>query len=129
MCVVVFAALAGLGVSSWGGTPGAQEEAPGTGDGARISTYEKRVTGNPGLPYTETFAASRCDRGDRLLSGGFYGVDEGTAVIASAPDDSSSQEDWLVGWENDSTPDAVEVSALCADEALPPHEEGSEAGG
>ncbi len=120
--VVVIVALAALGALRGTGRPGAQEgEAPNTYSRV-LTTYEKRVSGNPGLPYTETFATLRCDPGDQLLSGGFSGLDEGTVVIASEPDTVSSAEAWLVGWENDASPDAVYVAVLCAEAAFPPHE-------
>ncbi len=116
---VALVALAGLGSLGW---PRAQErEAPDTYSRV-LNTYEKRVSGNPGLSYTETFATLRCDPGDQLLSGGFSGLDEGTVVIASEPDTVSSAEAWLVGWENDASPDAVNVAVLCAEAAFPPHE-------
>ena len=117
--LVALVALAGLGRYGW---PRAQEgEAPDTYSRV-LNTYEKRVFGNPGLSYTETFATLRCDPGDQLLSGGFSGLDEGTVVIASEPDTVSSAEAWLVGWENDASPDAVNVAVLCAEAAFPPHE-------
>jgi hypothetical protein len=117
--VVALVTLAGLGSLGW---PRAQEgEAPNTYSRV-LNTYEKRVSGNPGLSYTETFATLRCDPGDQLLSGGFSGLDEGTVVIASEPDTVSSAEAWLVGWENDASPDAVNVAVLCAEAAFPPHE-------
>ena len=117
--VVALVTLAGLGSFGW---PRAQEgEAPNTYSRV-LNTYEKRVSGNPGLSYTETFATLRCDPGDQLLSGGFSGLDEGTVVIASEPDTVSSAEAWLVGWENDASPDAVNVAVLCAEAAFPPHE-------
>jgi hypothetical protein len=117
--VVALVTLAGLGSFGW---PRAQEgEAPNTYSRV-LNTYEKRVSGNPGLSYTETFATLRCDPGDQLLSGGFSGLDEGTVVIASEPDNVSSAEAWLVGWENDASPDAVNVAVLCAEAAFPPHE-------
>ena len=117
--LVALVALAGLGSLGW---PRAQEgEAPDTYSRV-LNTYEKRVSGNPGLSYTETFATLRCDPGDQLLSGGFSGLDEGTVVIASEPDTVSSAEAWLVGWENDASPDAVNVAVLCAEAAFPPHE-------
>jgi hypothetical protein len=119
--LVALVALAGLGSLGW---PWAQErQAPDTYSRV-LNTYEKRVSGNPGLSYTETFATLRCDPGDQLLSGGFSGLDEGTVVIASEPDTVSSAEAWLVGWENDASPDAVNVAVLCAEAAFPPHEEG-----
>ncbi len=119
--LVALVALTGLGSLGW---PRAQEgEAPDTYSRV-LNTYEKRVSGNPGLSYTETFATLRCDPGDQLLSGGFSGLDEGTVVIASEPDTVSSGEAWLVGWENDASPDAVNVAVLCAEAAFPPHEEG-----
>jgi hypothetical protein len=117
--VVALVTLAGLGSLGW---PRAQEgEAPNTYSRV-LNTYEKRVSGNPGLSYTETFATLRCDPGDQLLGGGFSGLDEGTVVIASEPDTVSSAEAWLVGWENDASPDAVNVAVLCAEAAFPPHE-------
>jgi hypothetical protein len=117
--VVALVTLSGLGSLGW---PRAQEgEAPDTYSRV-LNTYEKRVSGNPGLSYTETFATLRCDPGDQLLSGGFSGLDEGTVVIASEPDTVSSAEAWLVGWENDASPDAVNVAVLCAEAAFPPHE-------
>ena len=117
--VVALVTLAGLGIFGW---PRAQEgEAPNTYSRV-LNTYEKRVSGNPGLSYTETFATLRCDPGDQLLGGGFSGLDEGTVVIASEPDTVSSAEAWLVGWENDASPDAVNVAVLCAEAAFPPHE-------
>jgi hypothetical protein len=117
--VVALVTLSGLGSLGW---PQAQEgEAPDTYSRV-LNTYEKRVSGNPGLSYTETFATLRCDPGDQLLSGGFSGLDEGTVVIASEPDTVSSAEAWLVGWENDASPDAVNVAVLCAEAAFPPHE-------
>ncbi|HKH76100.1 MAG TPA: hypothetical protein VKA51_04005 [Rubrobacteraceae bacterium] len=120
--VVVVAAVVGPD-AFWGpGRPGTQDEAPGTYSRVLI-TYEKRVSGNPGLSYTETFATLGCDPGDQLLSGGFSGLDEGTVVITSEPDTVSSAEAWLVGWENDASPDAVNVAVLCAEAAFPPHEE------
>ena len=118
---VVLAALVGLGALRGSERPGAQEEGPSTYSRV-LTTYEERVTANPGLSYTETFATARCDPGDQLLSGGFSGLDEGTAVIANGPDTVSSAEAWLVGWENDASPDAVEVTVLCAEAAFPPHE-------
>ncbi len=120
--VVVLAVLAGPGALRGPGRPGAQEEGPRTYSRVLI-TYEERVPGNPGLAYTETFATLRCDPGDQLLSGGFSGVDEGTNVIANGPDTASSAEAWLVGWENDASPDAVDVTILCAEAAFPPHDE------
>jgi hypothetical protein len=120
--VVVVAAVVGLDTLRGPGRPGAQDEAPGTYSRV-LTTYEKRVSANPGLSYTETFATLRCDPGDQLLSGGFSGLDEGTVVIASEPDTVSSAEAWLVGWENDASPDAVNVAVLCAEAAFPPHEE------
>ena len=119
--VVVAVAVVGLGALGGTGRPGAREEAPGTYSRV-LTTYEEQVPGNPGLPYTETFATVRCDPGDQLLSGGFSGVDEGTAVIANGPDTASSAEAWLVGWENDASSDAVDVTVLCAEAAFPPHE-------
>lgn len=117
--VVVLVALAGLGSLGW---PWAQEgEAPDTYSRV-LDTYEKRVSANPGLSYTETFATLRCDPGDQLLSGGFSGLDEGTVVISSEPDTASSAEAWLVGWENDASPDAVNIAVLCAEASFPPHE-------
>ena len=117
--IVALVTLAGLGSLGW---PRAQEgEAPNTYSRV-LNTYEKRVSGNPGLSYTETFATLRCDPGDQLLSGGFSDLDEGTVVIASEPDTVSSGEAWLVGWENDASPDAVNVAVLCAEAAFPPHE-------
>jgi hypothetical protein len=117
--IVALVTLAGLGSLGW---PRAQEgEAPNTYSRV-LNTYEKRVSGNPGLSYTETFATLRCDPGDQLLGGGFSGLDEGTVVIASEPDTVSSAEAWLVGWENDASPDAVNVAVLCAEAAFPPHE-------
>ena len=119
--VVALVTLSGLGSLGW---PRAQEgEAPDTYSRV-LNTYEKRVSGNPGLSYTETFATLRCDPGDQLLSGGFSGLDEGTVVIASEPDTVSSGEAWLVGWENDASPDAVNIAVLCAEAAFPPHEKG-----
>lgn len=120
--VVVLVALAGLGTLRGSVSPGAQEgEAPGTYSRV-LTTYEKRISANPGLSYTENFATLRCDPGDQLLSGGFSGVDEGTVVISSEPDTVSSAEAWVVGWENDASPDAVNVAVLCAEAAFPPHE-------
>src|SRR5215212_10926144 len=117
--VVALVTLAVLGSFGW---PRAQEgEAPNTYSRV-LNTYEKRVSGNPGLSYTETFATLRCDPGDQLLSGGFSGLDEGTVVIASEPDTVSSAEAWLVGWENNASPDAVNVAVLCAEAAFLPHE-------
>jgi hypothetical protein len=119
--LVALVALAGLGSLGW---PRAKEgEAPDTYSRV-LNTYEKRVSGNPGLSYTETFATLRCDPGDQLLSGGFSGLDEGTVVFASERDTVSSGEAWLVGWENDASPDAVNVAVVCAEAAFPPHEEG-----
>jgi len=120
--VVVVAAVVGPDALRGPGRPGTQDEAPGTYSRVLI-TYEKRVSGNPGLSYTETFATLGCDPGDQLLSGGFSGLDEGTVVITSEPDTVSSAEAWLVGWENDASPDAVNVAVLCAEAAFPPHEE------
>jgi hypothetical protein len=120
--VVDLGVLAGPGALRGPGRPGAQEdEGPGTYSRV-LSTYEEQVPGNLGLPYTETFATLRCDPGDQLLSEGFSGVDEGTNVIANGPDTASSAEAWLVGWENDASPDAVDVTILCAEAAFPPHE-------
>lgn len=119
--VVILAALAWLGGA---GRPGGAEvvaEGPGA-YGRAPATYKERVTSNPGLSYTENYATARCDPGDKLLSGGFSAVDEGTVVVANAPDTFSSAEAWLVGWENDASPDAVEVTVLCAEAAFPPHE-------
>jgi hypothetical protein len=31
-----------------------------------------------------------------------------------------------VGWENDASPDAVNVAVLCAEAAFPPHEKDSQ---
>ena len=119
--LVALVALTGLGSLGW---PRAQEgEAPDTYSRV-LNTYEKRVSGSPGLSYTETFATLRCDPGDQLLSGGFSGLEEGTVVIASEPDTVSSGEAWLVGWENDASPDAVNIAVLCAEAAFPPHEKG-----
>ena len=119
--VVMLVVLAEVGALRGPGRPGAQDEELGTYSRV-LTTYEKRVSGNPGLSYTETFATLRCDPGDQLLSGGFSGLDEGTVVIASEPDTVSSAEAWLVGWENDASPDAVNVAVLCAEAAFPPHE-------
>ena len=118
--VVVLAVLAGLGGAA---PPGAQGEEGPEAYSRLPTTYEKRVSANPGLSYTETFATLRCDPGDQLLSGGFSGVEEGTVVIANAPDTAASAEAWLVGWENDASPDAVDVTILCAEAAFPPHDE------
>jgi len=120
--VVVVAAVVGPDALRGPGRPGTQDEAPSTYSRV-LTTYEKRVSGNPGLSYTETFATLGCDPGDQLLSGGFSGLDEGTVVITSEPDTVSSAEAWLVGWENDASPDAVNVAVLCAEAAFPPHEE------
>ncbi len=120
--LVALVALTGLGSLGW---PWARERgAPDTTYSRVFNTYQKRVSGNPGLSYTETFATLRCDPGDQLLSGGFSGLDEGTVVIASEPDTFSSGEAWLVGWENDASPDAVNIAVLCAEAAFPPHEKG-----
>ena len=119
--LVALVALTGLGSLGW---PRAQEGEASDTYSRVLNTYEKRVSGNPGLSYTETFATLRCDPGDQLLSGGFSGLDEGTVVIASEPDTVSSGEAWLVGWENDASPDAVNIAVLCAEAAFPPHEKG-----
>ncbi len=119
--VVVLAAVVGLGALRGAGRSDAQEEATGTYSRV-LTTYDEQVPGNPGLAYAETFATLKCDPGDQLLSGGFSGVDEGTAVIANGPDTASSAEAWLVGWKNDASPDAVDVTVLCAEAAFPPHE-------
>lgn len=123
--VVVLAVLVGLGAFRDPGSPGRAPKTPGSGEYSRISTYKKQVPSYPGLSYTENFATLECDPGDLLLSGGFSGVDEGTAIVASAPDAISSAEVWLVGWENDASPDSINVAVLCAEGAFPPHEEGS----
>ena len=118
--IVILAALAWPGGA---GRPGAEGIGGPDAYGRVLTTYEERVLANSGLSYTETFAALRCDPGDQLLSGGFSGVDKGTVVIANGPDTASSAEAWLVGWENDASPDAVDVTILCAEAAFPPYDE------
>jgi hypothetical protein len=84
-----------------------------SGDFLSASTYTIRVatTGSGGANQRSDKDLS-CNFGDRLLSGGYYSVDEGTHVEGSTPDGISS---WIVFWKNDATVDTIFIKVLCAD--------------
>lgn len=84
-----------------------------SGDFLSASTYTIRVatTGSGGANQRSDKDLS-CNFGDRLLSGGYYSVDEGTHIEGSTPDGISS---WIVFWKNDATVDTIFIKVLCAD--------------
>jgi hypothetical protein len=55
-----------------------------------------------------------CDSGDKILSGGYHGVDAtGTTVTATVPD--NFHQGWYMEWtNNDGTADQISVYAFCA---------------
>jgi hypothetical protein len=66
-----------------------------------------------GVRLAETF----CDGGDVVLSGGHFGLDAGTTLVASGPED--FHEGWQLQWINDGTADSIDVSVYCADFGQP----------
>ncbi|MPZ22068.1 MAG: hypothetical protein GEU28_00645 [Dehalococcoidia bacterium] len=70
-----------------------------------------QTTGNGGANQTVSVSVA-CDPGDQLLSGGYYGVEPATRVLASFPE---VGEQWVVSWRNGPTPDFVGVVANCTD--------------
>ena len=55
--------------------------------------------------------------GDKILSGGFAGVDAGTTIEVSPPDD--FHQGWYVQRKNDGAADSVSAQAYCADLGMP----------
>ena len=51
------------------------------------------------------------------MGGGYSGVDRGTHVLRSGPNSGNgvNERGWTVQWSNDSTPDTINVQAVCAD--------------
>lgn len=85
-----------------------------SGDFLSTSTYTKSLatTGSPWVNFSSQ-ANLPCDAGDVLLTGGYYGVDEGTHVVQSTPSGDGSM--WAVNWINDATADEIHIRILCAD--------------
>jgi hypothetical protein len=81
------------------------------------ATYTKEDSGTGfdigGPRLLETF----CDSGDVIVSGGHFGMDQGTTLAASGPED--FHQGWQVQWINDGTLDTITVIALCADFGTP----------
>ncbi len=79
------------------------------------SVYTRSVStsGQPGLNGTRVAQAS-CDPEDRVLTGGFVGLDEGTRLINSFP--GTAVPVWQVDWENDATADTISIMVRCIDQ-------------
>jgi hypothetical protein len=80
------------------------------------SSYTRTVStiGQPGLDGTRVAQAS-CDPEDRVLTGGFLGLDEGTHLINSFP--ATVLPVWQVDWENDATADTITIVVHCINQA------------
>lgn len=79
--------------------------------GASTNTYENRITITGAANSFRTGTAS-CDSGDKVLSGGFFGLDEQSYIQASYP----SGEGWYIQyWDGGSTATNLTVYAFCAD--------------
>jgi hypothetical protein len=83
--------------------------------GAIYQVDLQNTTGTDTPPFDPQFteAVAICDSGDKLLSGGFGGIDAGTQLIASFP--VSAGNTWVVRWKHDATADSISVHAVCAD--------------
>ena len=89
----------------------------------RASTYEAQtiVSDNSTDPTNQTFGLAKCDVGDKVLSGGFSGLDpnEGTLTQTTPvekTDADGTKEGWQVLWKNGTEAESgVIVTALCAD--------------
>ncbi len=78
-----------------------------------IYTRSVSTSGQPGLNGTRVAQAS-CDPEDRVLTGGFVGLDEGTRLINSFP--GTAVPVWQVDWENDATADTISIMVRCIDQ-------------
>jgi hypothetical protein len=85
-----------------------------------FSTYilSETTDGTSGEPRLD---AVFCDAGDFTVGGGYSGVDRGTHVLRSGPNSGNgvNERGWTVQWSNDSTPDTINVQAVCADRGAP----------
>ena len=79
------------------------------------SVYTRSVStsGQPRADGTRVAQAS-CDPEDRVLTGGFVGLDEGTRLINSFP--GTVVPVWQVDWENDATADTISIVVHCIDQ-------------
>jgi hypothetical protein len=85
--------------------------------------YRKTVQGTGTCPNPDAcYLRVDCDTGDALLSGGFDSLDNGTRLMANRPgkdlgnNSQPTSFGWVVWWDNNATPDTVEVTVICANQ-------------
>lgn len=77
------------------------------------STYERRTT-ITGAVNSFRSGTATCDSGDRVLSGGFYGINDADDYIQASHPSLSDPQGWYIQFKSGATAETLTVFVLCS---------------